>query len=134
MAVEFSEQETSVPMRESTDPTGGKNNLLPFPTRIAQMRDLMAEKTSDGGNDSVDYDDDDDASEYPSENIARHLGEVVSGVNAAMATFATLLDAEGILAKEKVRAALSNAWLDMPENEALGGAGDVFEDVLARLT
>lgn len=89
-------------------------------------------------NDADGLDDTPDNSAYPSadcpaDNTGRHLTEVVAGVNAAVAAFATLLDGEGILPKEKVREALSNAWLDMPEHEALGGAGDVFEDVLARL-
>ena len=90
--------------------------------------------TPEDGGHGLDSDVDGESPDLPADNIGRHVVEVVAGVNATIAAFATLLDDEGVLPKEKVRAALSNAWLDMPEAQALGGAGDVFEDVIARLS
>jgi hypothetical protein len=133
MVAELSEQETTTSLRDGNRLSGRLNNLLSFPARTAKLGDAMPEDEADGA--ESDFDDSaDDPLDRPADNIGRHVAEVVAGMSAAMAAFATLLDVEGILPKEKVHAALSSAWLDMSEAEALGGAGDVFEDVLARLS
>lgn len=133
MAVELSEHETENPLRDRKRLAGRLNNLLPFPAKFAEQMDMTPEDGSGGFDSDVD-DTVDESPDLPTDNIGRHVVEVVAGVNATIAAFATLLDIEGVLPKEKVRAALSNAWLDLPEAEALGGAGDVFEDVIARLS
>lgn len=57
----------------------------------------------------------------------------VAAIGVAIATLAAVLERNGRLSRQELAAALRQAWLEMPEDEALGDGGAFIEHMLNQL-